>query len=176
MTTVDLNALVARVQTSPQQRRNANYIVSEFALAGYSPAIALAALANAWEESRWQNDAWGDNGASGGLFQLNTAAGAGRGMTKAQIESPVLNTRRIIKEVQDYGRHLLWQSTTSVPVAELAGTFARDIERPADPALAASRRKQKMHELFPTVASLPANTLRWPITARAAAVAARQDP
>jgi hypothetical protein len=186
MPVVDLNALidaipdqkllsgsrVLRFGVSPvSQRTNAKIIISEFTKSGYSPAVTVAALVNSWEESRWIADVWGDSNLSGGLFQLHTTGGAGRGMTRAQVENPVLNTRRIIAEVGQYGRELVTTGYTAIPVAELSAIFARDIERPADPVKAGSRRRTQTYELFPSVASAASGTLTRPLAARAVALA-----
>jgi hypothetical protein len=151
---------VLRVGISPARlRRNANIIIKEFFESGYSPAVTIAALVNAWEESRWIDDIWGDNNLSGGLFQLHSTKGAGRRMTRSQIVNPIANTRRIISEIEQYGKALIAAARGTTSVADLSAIFARDIERPFDSVKAGKLRKAQTYKLFPSVAGLASGTL-----------------
>jgi len=153
----------------PAQRiKNATIIVREFLRAGYPLGIALAAVANAQHESGLSNQAMGDKNASGraesvGLFQLRWSdndRGAGVGMSDKQRMNPVLNTKRIIKEVKDYGSKLMNEYDNGATVGRLAVVFGRDIERPANKGVG---RDKTAYKIFGNLANQPANQLTKPI-------------
>jgi len=153
----------------PAQRiKNATIIVREFLRAGYPLGIALAAVANAQHESGLSNQAMGDKNASGraesvGLFQLRWSdndRGAGVGMSDKQRMNPVLNTKRIIKEVKDYGSKLMNEYNNGATVGRLAVVFGRDIERPANKGVG---RDKTAYKIFGNLANQPANQLTKPI-------------
>lgn len=153
----------------PAQRiKNATIVVREFLRAGYPLGIALAAVANAQHESGLSNQAMGDKNASGraesvGLFQLRWSdndRGAGVGMSDKQRMNPVLNTKRIIKEVKDYGSKLMNEYNNGATVGRLAVVFGRDIERPANKGVG---RDKTAYKIFGNLANQPANQLTKPI-------------
>jgi len=153
----------------PAQRiKNATIIVREFLRAGYPLGIALAAVTNAQHESGLSNQAMGDKNASGrresvGLFQLRWSdndRGAGVGMSDKQRMNPVLNTKRIIKEVKDYGGKLMNEYDSGATVGRLAVVFGRDIERPAN---RGEGRDKTAYKIFGNLADMPANQLTKPI-------------
>jgi len=157
---VDPYELIEKVRTDATSKANARIIVDEFNAAGMPPAVTLAALVNAYAESAWNARAWGDNNQSGGLFQLNMKAGAGKGMTRAQIEDPRMNTRRIIQEVRAYGRQMMAAVQAGEPVRWIVALFARDIERPRDRAFAMQARQARMYTMFGAeVADAPASAI-----------------
>jgi hypothetical protein len=139
---------------APVQLAVARLILREFVLAGYPTAIALAAVVNAKAESNLNPLAVGDNGASIGLFQLYER-GAGAGMTVEQRQDPATNTRRIIQEVRTYGGPMMQAYQAGASLADLAGLFARDIERPADRTGEQIRRAAMARSLFPGLADMP---------------------
>ena len=152
----------------PGQVANARIIATEFSRAGFSMAVGLAAIVNAYEESRldhlatWGRIPWRERGLStagsedsAGLFMLN-AKGAGRGMTLAERHDPYLNTRRIIAEVRQYGGRLQQAATQGATVAELTAIFCEDIERPSDRYTKGQQRADTARRLFPTFANLSA--------------------
>jgi hypothetical protein len=153
--------------TPPTTRlANARIILSEFTAAGYTPALAAAALVNAQAESGLNHRALA--GAVGedsvGLFQLN-ASGGGRGMSTAQRQDPVLNTRRIISETvaawnaRDGGVESLSAAVArGASVAELAGLFGYHVERPADRYGAIAKRAALARQMFGSAADLPGAT------------------
>jgi hypothetical protein len=129
------------------QRKYADKIVELFSTAGFSLNIAMAAVVNAYEESRLDPQVcfgilpWGPNRLEGpklseenscGLFQLNAAPGAaGAGMTPEQRKDPILNTQQIIRTVKgSEGSELRSQDAADAPLSELIYLFTRDIERP----------------------------------------------
>ena len=150
----------------PAQRiKNATIIIREFLRAGYPLGIALAAVTNAQHESGLSNQAMGDKNASGrresvGLFQLRWSdndRGAGVGMSDKQRMNPVLNTKRIIKEVKDYGNRGLFAAyDNGATLGELAIIFGRDIERPANRGVG---RDKTAYKIFGNLANQPANQL-----------------
>jgi hypothetical protein len=126
----DLGALVTgSISLSAAQREMASVISREFGTAGFG-WLANAAIANAYAESRLDPAAISGyaNEDSVGLFQLN-AKGAGKGMTTAQRQDPVLNTRRILDEVRAGNGSPVRAARGRATHAELASLFARHIER-----------------------------------------------
>lgn len=141
-------------RTGPQRLENARLIAREFAAAGFSERMQLAAVSNAFAESALVELAIGDGGKSVGLFQLHEAGG-GAGMSVEQRKNPTLNTRRIIEETR-----AAWNATTGgveslatadsrgASAAELAGLFGYHVERPADRVGAISKRAELSRQLF----------------------------
>lgn len=158
-----LALLHQRINITAQQRghletqaRSIQIILREFASAGVPLAITLAALANAFVESKLDPNAmayypvWSFTNASAavaappkaarpggvvedsrGLFQLNIK-GAGKGMSAAARHDPVQNTRRILEEYKSsWGDGLRAAHAAGAPVDRLAYLWAKDIERPA---------------------------------------------
>lgn len=162
-------------QPSAVRKQNAQIIAREFLAAGYSPSMALAAIVNSVAESRlnhqiqseYVDPRTGQREDSVGLFQLNSQ-GAGAGMGESR-KDPVLNTRRIIKEVRNR-----WQSTEggveSLAAADargagfdrLAGLFAYHVERPKERVAAIEVRAALARSVFPTVSGAgPGGGLPW---------------
>lgn len=129
-----------------------------------SRALASAALANAYAESRLDPLAGGDVDARGvpqaiGLFQLHSG-GAGKGMSIADRVDPIRATRRILEEAAAAGLPgaapgasggLLWETFTNalpgststddaVGLAALTARFTVEVERPAQAGLRAAER------------------------------------
>jgi len=96
---VDLISEWKGPRLNEEQRSNIAIIQREFAAAGYPSAIQAGAVINAWAESRIHNNRIGDSGKSVGLFQLHENGG-GRGLSVAQRKNPIVNTRRIISEME----------------------------------------------------------------------------
>lgn len=131
------------VQVSPNARQltNARTIVQLFRAAGYSDAVAAAAVANAWWESntahpvdgaRGLNErAIGDGGKSVGVYQMHEN-GAGSGMTVAQRMDVANATREMIaREMKtSAARALLQADLAGESLSTLVYLFGRDIERP----------------------------------------------
>lgn len=89
----------AAVGLSPTQRESAAIIERELRAAGLPDVVIAAAIVNAYAESRLNPRARSTPPEdSVGLFQLN-ARGAGAGMSVAEREDPVANTRRIARVV-----------------------------------------------------------------------------
>ena len=162
---------------SPEVRKeNARIIVREFLAAGYPLSLAVAALTNARMESNFSHtirssytNSDGTPEDSVGLFQLNIRGG-GAGMTLAERQNPVLNTRRIIEETRK-----AWRATSGydssrkqtytvesleaavargATPAELAGLFGFHVERPKRRYDAIAERAAKTRELFPAIADV----------------------
>lgn len=178
---LDIDALLAaaplgnnpagRLASAAERVNSARIIVREFQAAGLPLSLALAAVTNADVESGLNPRASGDGGKSVGLFQLHESGG-GRGMSVAQRQDPVQNTRRIIAEFQaararTTGKNLAEGGATvgaeslnaalarGATVAELAGLFGFHVERPYDLKAALVDRPERARKLFPGVAALP---------------------
>lgn len=133
----DLGGLVgATITLDEEQQKNAGIIRSEFSRAGYG-WLEIAAITNAYAESRLSADAAGDlrDGVphSIGLFQLNDAKGAaGEGMSVASREDPVQNCRRILDVIRGPAGNQLRGLRGKASNAELAYRFAADVENCAE--------------------------------------------
>jgi len=126
-----------------------------------SSALASAALANAYAESRFDALAGGDVDAAGtpqavGLFQLHSR-GAGKGMTVADRVDPVRATRRILETAAAAGLpgaapsslngfdflgilSAVGVETDPGELAALTARFTIEVERPANANLRATER------------------------------------
>jgi hypothetical protein len=137
---------------SRTQRAMVTVIESEFLAAGLPIEIATAAAVNAFAESSLNPKAIDASGTAVGLFQL-ADNGAGAGLSVTQRQDPVINTRRIIKEVKSkWGAPLLAAYASGVrDVRTLAGLFCRHIERPARVDLTSARREALTAKLFPSL-------------------------
>lgn len=141
------------------QRDMVNVIEREFYAAGYDTRMAAAAVANAWHESglnpRAAGDVQGGVPQSIGLFQLYSK-GAGAGMSVADRQDPVKNTRRIIETLNAGGASAVrsaWKA--GADAAELARLFCIYVERPKDSATKGLQRAATARKMFP---SLPSTT------------------
>jgi len=112
---------------TPAQRAMVDVIGQEFAAAGLG-WLTVAAVANAYAESRLDPLAGGDSGESIGLFQLYSH-GAGEGMSIEQRQDPRQNTRRIIEVVQGGEGAPVRAARGLASNAELASLFAHHVER-----------------------------------------------
>ncbi len=134
---------------SDEQERMVGIIEREFRAAGFGPAVAAAAVANAYAESRLnpraQSPAPED---SVGLFQLNIR-GAGSGMTTAERMDPVLNTRRIIDVARRSRDFMAVVREQGTDVGTLTEAFCVYIERPAMAWVKGAERKALALWLFP---------------------------
>ena len=115
-----------RLLLSQEQQAMADIITGVFADAGMR-WLADAAIANAYAESLLDTTAIGDAGAAVGLFQLNDArpSAAGYGMSVAERQDPVENTRRIVDVARVAGADRLKNS----PGYRKVVWFAREVER-----------------------------------------------
>jgi hypothetical protein len=129
------------VSLTDEQREMAQIIEREFLRAGLSPEIVAGAIVNARYESSLNPRAVGDGGKSVGLFQLHESGG-GAGMTVDERMDPVLNSQRMIEQVEKAGWGYLNQDkgdglfnledAGETRVSEYAARFCRDVERPAN--------------------------------------------
>lgn len=161
-----------------QQLEMAQLILEKFRAAGYSDGVTLAAIANAWAESRLNPLAHAPGGEdSVGLFQLNARGKApdGRavpwyGATRAERENPERNIGWILDEIGRYyevspvdaeqdalGPAFRW----GAPLSKLAAIFSRDIERPGDKTGAMRARAAIVADLWGEgAAGTPSNLVR----------------
>lgn len=140
------------------QRQMAELILREFTAAGLPTATAMAAVVNAWAESRFKPDV--KSGFVGedsvGLFQLNAAPGAaGEGMSFAERADPLINTRRIIEVTKEQGNWFYAPPNARVATA----MFTERVERPANARREGQRRADEVADFFPGMAKTPAGNL-----------------
>jgi len=136
-------------------------------------SIVPAAIMNAIYESQLDWTVKGDGGNSVGLFQLNSG-GAGAGMSVAERQDPITNTRRILEELRHriagtkpswstkahpkssvFANLLARQEGNNPPsVGEWASAWATEVERPRDPAQRATERKASADQIWPAAGSV----------------------
>jgi hypothetical protein len=110
---------------SRSQRAMVTLIENEFLAAGLPAEIATAAVVNAFAESSLNPKAIDASGTAVGLFQL-ADQGAGAGLTVTQRQDPVINTRRIIREVKSsWGKPLLAAYASGVRAPIKIGDLCR---------------------------------------------------
>jgi hypothetical protein len=149
-----------------RQLQMANLIYSRFRSAGFPVNLALAAVVNAYFESRLDpsvvagRQPWGSSAGeafaggahenSVGLFQLNAAPGAaGEGMSVRDRQNPSKNIARIIQIVKGPAGNQI-RSHLNSSVGTLTYMFTTDIERPADRARKGAERQNFAEALFET--------------------------
>ena len=142
-----------------RQLNMAELILTEFALAGLPTRIAMAAVANAYGESKLDPNAvagflpWtgagfsprpgGEN--SVGLFQLNAARNAaGEGMSVRDRKNPYTHTARIILVTKS----VLPKVAVGRSAYTATGNFTRWVEDPADPTPKAAERMLYCDRIF----------------------------
>lgn len=178
MGTLTPSDYLAKSGLNARQKRNAEIIISEFTRAGYGPVVALAAVVNAYAESKLIETAQGDMSdmlaklnrergnikraqeleaikpprpMSVGLFQMYEA-GAGAGMTVAERMNPVLATQTMIrKEAGPIQSKVAGSSNLQWASA----AFAQHVERHAGGDKENERRKALALALFPQFATVP---------------------
>lgn len=119
-------AIVSSVRIlNPSQVYYGHLIVREFLAAGMPASVALAAVVNAYAESRLDpNKLSGyQNEDSVGLFQINAVNDV------ANRTDATVNTRWIIDEVRRRGGAVIALAHQGGTVAQIADAFARDVER-----------------------------------------------
>lgn len=126
----EVTALLGTRKLTSAQSMMVAVIEREFGAAGLS-WLVVAAVANAYAESRLDPAAVGDNGHAIGLFQLNSASksAAGYGMAVEERKDPTVNTRRIIEVVQSPDGYNIRAARGTATNAELARLFAQWAER-----------------------------------------------
>jgi len=156
------STIIREVQTSTiprtsgkERMSNATRIFKAFKRAGWSDAVALAAIVNADYESKLSNEAVGDSGSSVGLFQVHKT----HGMSVKDRMNPTKNIDFILRDIAKNGHKIVLMDKNHASVAVLAGQFGHDIERPADRVGALSKRAAYAQSLFPAVANRPASAI-----------------
>jgi len=146
----DVGSLISSIPGSDRQQ-NAWLIYESFTNAGYSNAIALAAVVNSYGESGLDANAVNDKSGAVGLFQLLPDGGAGaadpafkEGRTAGttnqteynaeedyyyDAQDAQTNTDRILMEMGRYGDALVEADKNGASMSELIGLFAQNIER-----------------------------------------------
>jgi len=162
-------AQLPAVQLSDDQRFNTYTIWREVkkAYPERSSALAMAMIANAWDESRIEN-VCSTTENSCGLFQLY--AGGNEVAKRLAAESPdgrlnpAKNTRGIIELLEQSGQQVFAALDRNATVAEIAGIFRRDVERPFNPEAAGVATEQTARSIWPVYGNTRADDLpdlRW---------------
>lgn len=158
-------AQLPAVQLSDDQRFNTYTIWREVkrAYPSRSSALALAMVVNAWDESRIENVCRTDAENSCGLFQLNAGGNdVARALAAEDPDgrlNPAKNTRGIIELLEQTGGEVFAALDRNATVAEIAGIFRRDVERPADRYAAAEATERSAQTIYPTYWNVRADDL-----------------
>jgi len=132
-----------------QQREMADLIQSEFRSGGFSAGVGMAAVANAYAESRLNPLAGSPPPEdSVGLFQLNVR-GVGSGMTREERQDPALNVRRMVDYARRESRFMAAAENPDATLRDLTRAFTIYLERPADPEAKADQRAALAAQMFP---------------------------
>lgn len=155
-----MNPLASAIAMTPDgpptdlQRKMAGVILDAFFSAGFSAEAGMAAVVNAYAESRLNPSAWGDRasdpegiGCSGGLFQLNRCAGLGKGLTRQEVLDPWTNIATIIRAAH---RSKLFRGADPLDAAALSSAMTRDILRPSKKEEKARARAALLSIFWPT--------------------------
>lgn len=134
---------------SAPQREMVDLILREFRSAGFGAAVGMAAVANAYAESGLNPLA--KSGFAGedsvGLFQLNIR-GVGAGMSTAERQDPVANTRKIIDAARRSSSFMAVANNPNATLADLVTAFCTYVERPANAAAESAKRVGIAQRLF----------------------------
>lgn len=131
------------VGLSDAQIKVANLIVEEFLAAGFSPAVAAAAVVNAFAESSLDPNAVSVSKKFVGLFQVSTDVLA-EGRKDARK-----NTRAIIEECRRAPKFMDVAKTSS-DIYELSKAFCLYVERPKNKKIKCEARSLLADRLYPT--------------------------
>lgn len=163
----------SKIPLTQAQRAMAELVLVLFTAEGFSPQVAMGAVANAYAESKFDPravagfDPWSGDHVPGtavnskgvritensvGLFQLNKAGG-GYGMTDDQRRDPRLNTARIISELRAAERTHGPVVTGAATGAQAARTFCVYVERPSNASEEAEVRAGYAVNLFGDLAT-----------------------
>jgi hypothetical protein len=127
----------------------ADLIQSEFLAAGFSAGAGMAAVVNAYAESRLNPLAASPPPEdSVGLFQLN-AAGVGRGMTREERQDPLTNIRKMMDYAKRENRFMAVASDPNATLHDLTRAFTVYLERPANPEAKGEQRAALAAQMFP---------------------------
>lgn len=131
------------------QREMADLILREFRSAGFGAAVGMAAVANAYAESGLnplaKSGFVGED--SVGLFQLNVK-GVGAGMSTAERQDPLLNTRKMIDAAKRSSQFMSVANNPSATLADVVTAFCTYVERPANAAAESAKRVGIAQRIF----------------------------
>jgi hypothetical protein len=131
------------------QKEMADLILREFRSAGFGAAVGMAAVANAYAESGLnplaKSGFVGED--SVGLFQLNVK-GVGAGMSTAERQDPLLNTRKMIDAAKRSSQFMSVANNPSATLADVVTAFCTYVERPANAAAESAKRVGIAQRIF----------------------------
>lgn len=148
--TADRNGATGRLDAS--QWAMAIKILSAFTTAGFPTRVAVAAVVNAYAESRLRPSLVAGEprgGVSVGLFQLYDG-GAGHGMSIAARQDPNRNIARLI-EAEMAPLTTRVDQGTDTP-AQASWAFCYYVERPDHATVKANTRQSMARAMFPDIA------------------------
>jgi hypothetical protein len=131
------------VGLSDRQVEVAALVVEEFLAAGFSPAVAAAAVVNAYAESSFDPTTTSSSGKFVGLFQVSEDV-LPEGRKDARK-----NTRAIIEEARRAPKFMAL-AKTSTDIRDLAEAFCMFVERPKNKKTKCPGRADLADRLYPT--------------------------
>jgi len=151
----DIIKLPGDRELSSRQKEMVDIIEAEFTNAGYTQPVIIAAVVNAYAESKFNPEAVNKrNGEdSVGLFQLNKNGGAGAGMSDEERMDPYTNVRTIIRVESDKLGDIQTKADGGTPIEQLVAEFTKTVERPKDKEGDAEIRKNLYRQMFPDLAA-----------------------
>ena len=147
-------AVAPTFDLSAQKREMADLIQREFTAAGFSAGVGMAAVANAYGESRLNPLATtvptAENGYedSVGLFQLNIK-GVGQGMTREERQDPLTNIRKMVSYAKRESRFMGVANDPEATLHDLTRAFTVYLERPANAEVKGEQRAALASQMFP---------------------------
>ena len=142
-------AVTPALSLTAQQQEMADLIQREFLAAGFSAGVGIAAVVNAYAESRLNPLAASSPPEdSVGIFQLN-AAGVGRGMTREERQDPLINIRKMADYAKSERRFMGVASDPEATLHDLTRAFTVYLERPANPEAKGEQRAALAAQMFP---------------------------
>lgn len=127
----------------------ADLIQREFAAAGFSSGVGMAAVANAYAESGLNPLAASPPPEdSVGLFQLNIK-GVGHDMSREERQDPVTNIRRMVDYAKRESRFMGVANDPEATLHDLTRAFTVYLERPANAEVKGEQRAALASQMFP---------------------------
>lgn len=135
---------------SSRQKEMVDIIEDEFTYAGYTRPVIIAAVVNAYAESKFNPDAHNTDGEdSVGLFQLNRRGGAGAEESVEDLKNPRFNAQTIIDVEKKWMDLIQTYADSGTPIENLVAEFTKTVERPKDKEGDAAKRKELYRQMFP---------------------------
>jgi hypothetical protein len=149
----DIIKLPGNHELSPRQKEMVDIIEDEFTNAGYTRPVIIAAVVNAYAESKFDPNAHNKvREDSVGLFQLNRNGGAGARETVEDLKDPRHNAKTILNIESGPLRIIQAKANSGTSIENLVAEFTITVERPKDKVGDAEERRALYKQMFPGLA------------------------